>query len=103
MGAHSTVFIGRWRLCSITFGATKSQYGYMRRRMKLINLISLTDDQAQKVARHWLCDLVNFADYVSEQGDGAALEDDVYYGAKSLIRYLDDLDKIAKDLEEEND
>ena len=54
-------------------------------------------------AQHWLCDLVSFADYVSEQGDGAALEDDVYYGAKSLIRYLDDLDKIAKDLEEEND
>jgi len=47
--------------------------------------------------------LVSFADYVSEQGDGAALENDVYYGAKSLIRYLDDLDKIAKDLEEEND
>ena len=71
--------------------------------MKLINLISLTDEQEQKVARHWLCDLVSFADYVSEQGDAAALEDDVYYGAKSLIRYLDDLDKIAKDLEEEND
>ena len=36
-------------------------------------------------------------------GDGAALEKDVYYGAKSLIRYLDDLDEIAKDLRGEND
>ena len=69
----------------------------------MINLISLTDDQAQKVARHWLCDLVSFADYVSEQGEGAALENDVYYGDKSLLRYIDDLDQIAKDLEEEND
>ncbi len=73
------------------------------RRMKLSNLISLTDDQAQKVARHWLCDLVSFADDVSGKGDGAALEKEVDYGAKSLSRYLDDLDKIAKDLEEEND
>jgi len=72
--------------------------------MKLINpTIVLTGDQEQKVARHWLCHLVSFADYVSEQGDGAALENDVYYGAKSLIRYLDDLDEIAKDLRGEND
>jgi len=69
----------------------------------LTNSISLTEKQTEAATVHWLCDLVSFADYVSEQGDGAALEDDVYYGAKSLIRYLDDLDKIAKDLEEEND
>lgn len=53
MGAHSAMFIGRWRLCSITFGVTKSQYGYMRKRTKMISDI-ITEEFAQEVVRDFL-------------------------------------------------